>query len=227
VRPSSIHAVLFRIFVLKSDLLYLTYPHVFVLSKVNNPPELNDTELLENNVPSCRSMLSSGCKMKLYYPLYSGWSFPSMPHFFLTPTEACSWALSRFKRDGLSNIWGNGIYPEFIKFVGVIVTDNKSFTECAKNNLFSSKKEQYFFNGCKFLQLLSTDNSILSYEQIDITQFSKLSDNLFHPSVDYQMSTNSTYRIGVTALSCPITNTCYENNNQIWVMQVTSPDNII
>ena len=165
--------------------------------------------------------------MKLYYPLYSGWSFPSMPHFFLTPTEACSWALSRFKRDGLSNIWGNGIYPEFIKFVGVIVTDNKSFTECAKKDLFSSKKEQYFFNDCKFLQLLCMENSILSYEQIDITQFSKLSDNLFHPSVDYLLSTNSTYRTGVTALSHPITKTRCENNDQIRVMQVTSPDNII
>ncbi len=120
---------------------------------------------------------------------------------FLNPTEACSWALSRFKRDSVSNIWGKGIYPEFIKFVGVLVTDNKSFTECAKNYLFSSVKEQHFFKGCKFLQLLSMDNSILSYEQIDITQFSKFSDNLFHPSVDYQLSTNSTYRIGVTALS--------------------------
>jgi hypothetical protein len=73
----------------------------------------------------------------------SGWSFPSMPHFFLTPTEACSWALSRFKRDGLSNIWGYGIYPAFIKFVGVLVTDNSSFTECAQNALFLQKRNPF------------------------------------------------------------------------------------
>jgi hypothetical protein len=126
----------------------------------------------------------------------SGWSFPSMPHFFLTPTEACSWALSRFKRDGLSNIWGNGIYPAFIKFVGVLVTDNSSFTECAKIDLFSSKIETHFFQDCKFLHLLNMENSILSYEKIDPTEFSELSDNLFHASVDYQFSTNSTYRRG-------------------------------
>jgi hypothetical protein len=40
------------------------------------------------------------------------------------------------------------------------------------------------------------ENSILSYEKIDPTEFSELSDNLFHASVDYQFSTNSTYRRG-------------------------------
>ena len=132
-------------------------------------------------------MLSSGCRMKLYYPLYSGWSFPSMPHFFLTPTEACSWALSRFKRDGLSNIWGNGIYPEFIKFVGVIVTDNKSFTECAKKDLFSSKKNNISLmaaSSCNYLAWTT-----LYYHMSKLTS---------HSSPSYRI----TYSIQVWTINC-------------------------
>ena len=146
---------------------------------------------------------------------------------FLTPREACSWALSRFKRDCLSNIWGHGVYPEFIKFVGVIVTDHSSFQECAKNGLFTSKKETDFFRGCKFFHLLNMDNSISSYEQIQPTEFSVLAANLFHSRVDYQLSTTSTYRIGVTALSYLITISYYKVNNQLSFMQETSPDGII
>jgi hypothetical protein len=100
-----------------------------------------------NHLLSCNSMFTSDCRMKLYYPLYSGWSFPSMPHFFLMPDEACSWTLSRFKRDGLSNIWGDGVYPEFIQFVGVIVTEASSFQECTKTVNLSSQIERDFSEG--------------------------------------------------------------------------------
>jgi hypothetical protein len=70
-----------------------------------------------------------------------------MPHFFLMPGEACSWTLSRFKRDGLSNIWGDGVYPEFIQFVGVIVTEASSFQECTKTVNLSSQIERDFSEG--------------------------------------------------------------------------------
>ena len=192
-----------------------------------NPVESIAVQESGNNLLSCTSVLTSGCRTKLYYPLYSGWSFPSMPYFFLMPGEACSWALSRFKRDGLSNICVHGVYPEFIKFVGVLFTDNSSFQECTKNDLFSSNKETDFFQGCKFFHLLNMHNSSLSYERIHPTEFSVLADNLFHSRVDYQLSTNSIYRRGVTALSHPITTTYYEVNNQLRVMQDTSPDHII
>jgi hypothetical protein len=72
------------------------------------------------------------------------------------------------------------------------------------------------------------DNSISAYEQIHPTEFSLLAANLFHSRVDYQLSsTTSTYRIGVTALSYPITISYYKVNNQLRVMQETSPDDII
>lgn len=150
-----------------------------------------------------------------------------MPHFFGTPTEACSWALSKFKRDGLSNICGYDVYPEFIRFIGVLVIDKSSFKESVQKNIFSSKKETQFFKGCKFLHILNMDNSILSYERIDPKEFSALSEKSFHARIDYQLSANSTYRRGVSALSYPITNTYYEVNNQLRVMQASSPDNII
>jgi hypothetical protein len=114
-----------------------------------NPVESIAVQELGNNLLSCTSVLTSGCRMKLYYPLLAC-------HTLLTPGEACSWALSRFKRDGLSN-----------------------FQECTKNDLFSSTKETDLFRGCKFFHLLNMDNSVLSYEQIHPTEFSVLSDNLF------------------------------------------------
>jgi hypothetical protein len=162
----------------------------------------------------------------LYYPLYSGWSFPPMPYFFLTPGEACSWALSRFKRDGLSNIWGKDVYPEFIQFVGVIATEASSFQECTKTVDLSSKIEEEFFRGWKFFRLLKTNNSTKSYERIDPTEFGKLSADLFRSRIDFQFSTISVYRKGFTA-SRSITKTSYEVNDQLQVMQETSPDHII
>jgi hypothetical protein len=78
------------------------------------------------------------------------------------------------------------------------------------------------------LHLLNMENSILSYERIDPTEFSVLSENFFHASVDYQFSANSTYRRRISALSHPITKTYYYVvNNQLRVMQASSPDNII
>jgi hypothetical protein len=47
-----------------------------------NPVESIAVQESGNNLLSCTSVLTSGCRMKLYYPLYSGWSFPCMPHFF-------------------------------------------------------------------------------------------------------------------------------------------------
>jgi hypothetical protein len=41
----------------------------------------------------------------LYYPLYSGWDFPKYPFLFKKPYKAACWAISRFKRDGLGNVW--------------------------------------------------------------------------------------------------------------------------
>ena len=180
-----------------------------------------------NHLLSRTTTFTSECRIKLYYPLYSGWSFPSMPHCFLTPGEACSWTLSRFKRDGLSNIWGDGVYPEFVQFVGVIVTDTSSYQDCTETVHLSSQIEREFFQGCKFLHLINMKNCTTSYERIKPTEFKILSDDLFRSRVDYQLSTNSVYQKSVTALSRSINKTYYEVNNRLRVMQESSPDHII
>jgi hypothetical protein len=54
----------------------------------------------------------------LYYPLYSGWYSPEYPFLFKKPNKAAWWAISRFKQDGLGNVWGQGNYPRFLSFDG-------------------------------------------------------------------------------------------------------------
>ena len=58
---------------------------------------------------------------------------------------------------GMSNIWGHGMYPEFIKFIGVLVTNNSNCQKCAKKVHFTSKVTD-FFQWCKFFHLLKMDN---------------------------------------------------------------------
>ena len=53
----------------------------------------------------------------LYYPLYSGWDFPEYPFLFKKPNMVVCWAMSRFKQDGLGNVWGQGQYPQLLSFV--------------------------------------------------------------------------------------------------------------
>jgi len=74
-----------------------------------------------------------------------------MPHFFGTPTEACSWALlSKFKKDGLSNICGYGVYPEFIKFIGVLEIDKSSLKRMCRKTSFHPKKKLNSSKGASF-----------------------------------------------------------------------------
>lgn len=54
----------------------------------------------------------------LCYPLYTGFTFPETPFHFKQPSCALSWALSRFKKDGLGNAWFSSL-QSFVRFVGV------------------------------------------------------------------------------------------------------------
>ena len=60
---------------------------------------------------------ANGNTSTYYYPLYSGWMFPPFPHLFEQPSQALTWSLSRFKQDGLSNIWEAHHYPELMHFI--------------------------------------------------------------------------------------------------------------
>ncbi len=94
------------------------------------------------------------------------------------------WALSRFKRDGLSNICGPN-YPEFLKFVGTIVTDLNSIQDCMLTMPFKLKIERLFFQGVTYYQLKKNAEYEIHYQRIDDTDFSMLI-TLFHSKIDFK-----------------------------------------
>jgi hypothetical protein len=64
-------------------------------------------------------------KNKFYYPIYSGYSFLKHPPIFEHQAHAAAWMISRFMKDGLTNVWGEDNYPHFLKYVGTIITTRK------------------------------------------------------------------------------------------------------
>ena len=138
-----------------------------------------------NNPLSCPNGFTSSCCRLFYHPLYGDWKLPKRPCLFRTQGEACTWALSRFKRDGLSNICGPN-YPEFLKFVGTIVTDLNSICDCTLTMPFKLKIERLFFQGVTFYQLKKNAEYKTHYQQIDDNEFSTLTA-LFHLKIDLQI----------------------------------------
>ena len=72
-----------------------------------------------------RKRFSCNTTKTYYYPLYNGYAFLlnknlQHPPLFELQSQAAAWGISRFKRDGLSNIWGANEYPKFLNYVGVI-----------------------------------------------------------------------------------------------------------
>jgi hypothetical protein len=92
---------------------------------------------------------------------------------------------SRCKRNGISNICGPN-YPEFLKFVGTIVTDLNSICDCTLTMPFKSKIERLFFQGVTFYQTKKNPEYKTHYQQIDDNEFSTLTA-LFHLKIDLQI----------------------------------------
>jgi hypothetical protein len=154
----------------------------------NNPPKDAEHKVepplgqeVVNNPLSCPNGFTSSCCRLCYYPLYGGWKFPKMPYLYCTQREACTWALSCFNRGGLSNICDPD-YPEFLQFVGTIVTDLNSICDCMLTMPFKSKIERLFFQGITFYQLKKNAEYKTHYQRIDDTDFNYV-DNTF-PSKD-------------------------------------------
>jgi hypothetical protein len=82
----------------------------------------------------------------LYYPLYSGWDFPEYPFLLKKLNEAACWAISRFKQDGLGNVWGQGKYPQFLSFVGQVMMKRCEFQVALESPTTKSKIENCFFS---------------------------------------------------------------------------------
>ncbi len=129
-----------------------------------------------------------------YYPHYNGWDMPHDPLLFKLPSAALCWALSRFKKDGLSNIFGPDQYPHFMQFIGIAYTsENNVIPTTMPSNKKPSKIEKRYFYHVEFLQLV--DSSSVT------TKYMKCKDLLFQSCLqsmksvpDYQSSSTSIYK---------------------------------
>ena len=83
--------------------------------------------------------------MSLYTTQYSGWDFPEYPFLFKESSKAACWAISRFKQDGLGNVWGHGKYPPFLAYVGHVVMMKSDVQGAPKNPTAKSMIEKHFF----------------------------------------------------------------------------------
>ena len=53
--------------------------------------------------------LENQAELSLYTTQYSRWDFPEYPFLFKELSKATCWAISRFKRDGFWNVWGQRV----------------------------------------------------------------------------------------------------------------------
>jgi hypothetical protein len=68
-------------------------------------------------------------KTVLYYPLYGGYHSSNCPVLFANPMHAMTWAITRFKKDGICNAWAGKTLPDFLHFVGVFKCDQSEVSE--------------------------------------------------------------------------------------------------
>ena len=103
-----------------------------------------------------------------------------------------SWALSRFKKDGLGNAWV-GSLPSFLRFVGVTRVDptNLRITSFFTNR--RSSLEHAFFSDVTFYDIIDpTVIPTTHYMQCSHALYTQCV-NTFKTTQDYQRSSNSTY----------------------------------
>jgi hypothetical protein len=169
-----------------------------------------------------------------YYPLYNGYSFPEYPPLFMQPCHATAWAISRFMKDGLSNIWGDNKYPDFLNYVGII--KNRQGLVKRGNDLLllqlvkSSQIEKIFFR------------SVIFYKVEDVNQLSKkecgyirLKSEVFEKVMacfklqpDYMSSSNSIYKNKELVISChPPDQIQYQYNDYLYQKLASSKDGFI
>jgi hypothetical protein len=161
-----------------------------------SPPtsqQTNQSTLSSNSTHPLSATPATASTSAYYYPLYSGWMFPPFPYLFEQPSQALTWSLSRFKQDGLSNIWGADHYPEFMHFVGKVVVPVASI-EATEQTTRGSQVEKLYYSKVEFYKC--TDPSM-----VHSTTYLRCSDILFMKCCsslrniqDYQMSSNSIYR---------------------------------
>ena len=134
-----------------------------------------------------------------FYPLYTGWMFPDSQVIFGSPSEAAAWAISRFKRDGLSNVWGPDCYPEFLHFVGSVSTTSPMVIPMPQSTK-TSKIEQSYFGAVSFYTTSIEHVVHCSYTKLNASLFLKVAHTM-KPTQCYQSSSGSVYRKNMV---CPL-----------------------
>ncbi len=105
----------------------------------------------------------------LYYPLYCGWDFSEYPFLFRKLNEAACWAISRFKQDGLGNVWGQGNYPQFLSFVGQVMMKKCEVQVALESLTTKSKIENSFFSQVIF-HLPKKNQILLSSDYVQLSE---------------------------------------------------------
>jgi hypothetical protein len=132
-----------------------------------------------------------------FYPLYTGWYFPEQPPSFQLPSEAFTWAFSRFAKDGLYNICGTDNLPEFIFHVGRYTTPRSNMKKiippCNQHKV--SSIETSFFKEVQCYNAADTDLiSNSTYVRCSLLLVENCLSTFRDNPPDYQLSSKSIYK---------------------------------
>jgi hypothetical protein len=77
--------------------------------------------------------------------------------------------MSRFKQDGLGNVWGQGKYPQFLSFVGQVMMMRSELQVALESPTTKSKTENHFFSQVIF-HLLKKEQILLSSGYVQLSE---------------------------------------------------------
>jgi hypothetical protein len=142
------------------------------------------------------SKLMKKTLMPCYFTHYSGWDFPEYPFLFHNPNHAACWAISRFKRDGFGNVWGQGKYPPFLRFVGQVKMRRSDVEVLLESPLIIKSKIEHRFFSQFIFHLPKKDSILLSsdYVQLSKETFDRCTGSFCNKEPNYQQSSRSIYR---------------------------------
>lgn len=144
--------------------------------------------------------------VKLFYALYEGYELcgDSVPFHFWNPSEALTWGISRWKKDGIGNGFLHRHPPSIFQFVGMTVLREENIEIVDRPYKMHSQIEENFFSSVVFLKIrdpsLVIENSYMKCNNdVYLECLSKMK-----AKQDYQLSSNSIY---VSNEVCPTDNT--------------------
>jgi hypothetical protein len=131
--------------------------------------------------------------IKMYYPIYSGWSQDTVP-LFKHSSEALCWQLSRFLKDSICHCWTSDHYPKWLHHICGVLFDSR-LADAAEAEIvgykvkLKSSIEKHFFGTVDFFQYTGARASSVVLK-CDDELFSSCR-RLFKSHPDYQSSSTS------------------------------------